>query len=122
MDLQVEQADWERRMERLQQDTARLQQEASELHALWYQFQQNQVEATQLHEALREAVLRYAVACAATEVQAAMLRARGDSLDVAENLRRCVEEQHEASNALRTLARTLHSSRPVQAEPQYSGT
>lgn len=118
MDLHVEQVDWERRLERLERDAARLQQSANELRAQWQQSQQTQNEAAQVTEALREAVLRYAVACAATEVQAAMLRARGDGTDAAENLRRCVEEQTEASNALRALARTLHPTRSADSQPE----
>ena len=51
------------------------------------------------------------VACGQVDVQVAVLRARGDtSGDITENLRRNLEEQNEASVALRALARNLQTA------------
>lgn len=59
---------------------------------------------------LREAVLRYAIACAAVDLQVAILRARGETHgESIQNLQRCTDEQTEASNALRLLAREIQS-------------
>lgn len=88
-------------LERLQQDVFQLREELS---------QERSQDTLQLdYDILREAVLRYAIACGAVDVQVAMLRARGEGSgpDAAESLRRAMEEQTEASNVLRSLARTL---------------
>jgi len=94
-------------LERLQEDVFRLREELSQEHS---------EDSLQLeYDILREAVLRYAIACGAVDVQVAMLRARGEGSgpDAAESLRRAMEEQTESSNVLRSLARTL------QHEPKF---
>src|SRR5687768_11181204 len=79
-------------LERLQQDVFQLREELSQEHS---------EDSLQLdYDILREAVLRYAIACGAVDVQVAMLRARGEGSgpDAAESLRRAMEEQTESSN------------------------
>ncbi len=57
------------------------------------------------NELMKQAILRYAVACGSVDLQVVLLRARGDSIATMENFQRVTEEQNDASNALRTLAR-----------------
>jgi chromosome segregation ATPase len=100
---------WERRFAEIEAELARLEAEVRELRADWH-YDQEAGDLQAQYAALREAVLRYAVACGAVEVQIAMMRARGAGGDVADNLQRSIEEQNAASDALRSLARTLNST------------
>lgn len=100
----------EKRLTALEQFAERFQRDVIELRDDWEQ-ERNAASLKAENEALREAVLRYAVACGAVDLQVAMLRARGEAReDVRENLQRCIEEQTEASNALRALARRLQNA------------
>lgn len=95
----------------MEAEIARLTAELRALRADWERRRGGDTELQAELDAIRDAVLRYAVACGAVDVQIAMMRARGDSNgEVAENLSQSLEEQTEASNALRALARTLPST------------
>lgn len=103
--------DWEDRLSRIEAESENLHNNVALLRAEWENTKLRQGDIRSAYEELREAVLRYAVACAATDVQVAMLRARGENSEAAENLRRCVEEQTQASDALRSLARIPRPTR-----------
>jgi hypothetical protein len=100
--------DWETRLseseaqlERLREDITLLRDELSQ--------EQSQDHLQSDYEILREAVLRYAIACGAVDVQLAMLQARGEGAgpEAADSLHRAMEERTESSNVLRSLARTM---------------
>jgi hypothetical protein len=94
----------------MEAEIARLTADLRALRADWERRRDGTTDLQLELDAIRDAVLRYAIACGAVDVQIAMMRARGDSSgEVAENLSRSLEEQTEASNALRALARTLQS-------------
>jgi hypothetical protein len=60
------------------------------------------------YEEMRQAILRYGVACAQVDVQTAMMRARSESRDgLIESLRAAMDEEAAASLALREIARRL---------------
>ena len=95
----------ESRLRELEMQAQRLQSEVQRLREDWGRETQR---ITDENTELREAVLRYAVACAAVDVQVALLRARGESnAEILEGLQKCTDEQTEASNALRALARRM---------------
>jgi chromosome segregation ATPase len=99
---------WETRFAEMEAEIARLTADLRTLQADWERAQGGDSTLQTEYEALRDAVMRFAVACGAVDVQVAMMRARGDSSgEVAENLSRSLEEQTEASNALRALARAF---------------
>ena len=104
--------EWEERLEQAEREVARLAQSLSDLRHESETHRAQASESISVTEALREAVVRYAVACGAVDVQVAMLRARGsEGREYAmESLRHAMEEQTEASNALRLLAKSLQSS------------
>jgi hypothetical protein len=100
--------EWEERLARSEAQLESLRLEIQSLREDWENKQEHSQGALQQdYEILREAVLRYAVACGAVDVQVAMLRARGTGDEAADSLRRAMEEQTDASNVLRALARTL---------------
>lgn len=102
---------WETRLAFAEAEAARLSESVAALRAEWELRREDERGLRVAYDELRDAVLRYAVACGAVEVQVAMMRARGDGGgELAENLRRSIEEQTEASNALRALARTFQGS------------
>jgi chromosome segregation ATPase len=110
-DNQTAQGQWEARFADMEAEIARLTAELRALRAEWERTRGGRGELQAEFDALRDAVLRYAVACGAVDVQIAMMRARGDSSgEVAENLSRSLEEQTEASNALRAFARALQAA------------
>jgi hypothetical protein len=93
----------------IEAEVRRLTSELEEMRSRWEQ-EREQTDLRTEYETLREAVLRYAIACGQVDVQVAVLRARGDaSGDITESLRQSVEEQGEASMALRALARSLQA-------------
>jgi chromosome segregation ATPase len=93
----------------IESEVRRLTSELEAMRGRWEQ-EKEQTDLQTEFETLREAVLRYAIACGQVDVQVAVLRARGDtSGDITENLRRNLEEQNEASMALRALARSLQN-------------
>ena len=102
----------ESRLNQLESEAQHLRDEIGKLRADWEQ--QTTVRQSDEHAQLRQAVLRYAVACAAVDVQVALLRARGETnKEAIEHLQKCTDEQTEASNALRALARHLQNELPV---------
>jgi predicted nucleic acid-binding Zn-ribbon protein len=105
--------EWEIRLSAVETDAARLRDEAAALRRDWERRQAEAEDLREEYDALRESVLRYAIACGAVDVQMAMLRARpteGREEAAMESLRRAMEEQNEASDALRALARALQRS------------
>jgi hypothetical protein len=93
----------------IEAEVRRLTTELEEMRGRW-EHEREQTDLRTEFETLRDAVLRYAIACGQVDLQVAILRARGDDGDITENLRRSLEEQNESSMALRTLARSLQSS------------
>jgi len=94
----------------IEAEVRRLTAELDEIRSRWEQ-EKDETDLRSEYETLREAVRRYAIACGQVDLQVAVLRARGDaSGDITDNLRRSLEEQSEASMALRSLARSLQSN------------
>jgi hypothetical protein len=92
--------DLEREAERLRQDVAALRSHFSERQQLDALKAENQT--------LRQAILRYALACGSVDLQMALVRSRhertGGSVD---QLKFATDEEEAASRALRDLAQTL---------------
>lgn len=115
---------WESRLSRIEADARRLLEEAAELRREREQEREADSGLYEDYAAMKDVIIRYAVACGAVDVQTAMLRARpGEGRENAamDNLRRAMEEQNEASNALRTLARSLQQSGGIVDAPFLSG-
>src|SRR5690348_8480837 len=96
----------------IEAEVRRLTTELDEIRNRWEQEQKkDETDLRSEYETLREAVRRYAIACGQVDLQIAVLRARGDANgDIIENLRRSLEEQNEASLALRALWRNILST------------
>lgn len=124
MEERIEQleAEAERLIARLEEEARRLLSEVTALRQQWDASQERdhlRSENEQLRARcgqLQEAVVRYALACAQVDVQVAMMRARGESRDgVIENLRKSMDEEAAASQALRDLAKELQGGPQEEA-------
>lgn len=100
----------ERETERLQRDVVALRTHFSERQQLDALKAENQV--------LRQAILRYALACGAVDLQMALVRSRhertGESVD---QLKLATDEEEAASRGLRELAQTLQLAAKERNEP-----
>jgi hypothetical protein len=101
----------EERIIQLEAEADRLRQD---VEALRQQFVQAQLAERLLkeNERLNEAILRYAIACGAVDVQMAMMRARNENRDdVMANLKIATDEEEAASKVLRELAQEYQKER-----------
>ena len=119
-DLETRIAHAQARAQRLNEEIARLRAEQERAEQIRAEAQAARVPeiAENTQASLEEAVLRYAVACGAVDVQIALLRAQGTigssagtPSEVLHNLSESLEEQSAASAVLRSLARTLRQAR-----------
>lgn len=101
----------EERITQLEIEADRLK---KEIEILRSQFEQGQrADRLELENALlKEAILRYAIACGQVDVQMALVRARNENRDdVMTNLKAATDEEEAASKVLRDLAQEFQKER-----------
>ena len=92
------------------------------MRAEWIARRKNDTLAQQ-NVRLREAVLRYAVACAQVDLQKAMLQARNEGRDLLlEGLKHSLDEEERASHELRELAKAIQAESHAEEDSRSEET
>jgi hypothetical protein len=97
----------ENRLIELEQEAEHLRQGVAALRAQFSERQElDRVKAE--NQLLRQAILRYALACGAVDLQLALFKSRHErTSEGADQLKRATEEEEAASRALRDIAQSL---------------
>lgn len=97
----------EERLSELEREAERLRQDVSALRAHFTERQQLDALKAE-NQMLRQAILRYALACGAVDLQMALVRSRHERTgESVEHLKAATDEEETASRALRDIAQAL---------------
>ncbi len=100
----------EERINQLEEDARRLGREVAALRA-HFRAEQEIEQLRNENARMREAVVRYAVACAQVDLQVAIVRARGaDGNSAEDSLKTLMAEESDASRIIRDLAKELQQA------------
>lgn len=106
----------EERLQELESQAQRLQQEVAALRIQFTEHQQLDSLKSE-NQLLRQAILRYALACGDVDLQMALVRSRHERSAVSmENLKKATDEEEAASRALRDIAQSLQIASQERAQ------
>jgi hypothetical protein len=97
----------EERLQELEDQAQRLQKEVAALRLQFTEHQQLDSLKSE-NQLLRQAILRYALACGDVDLQMALVRSRYERNQMSmDNLKKATDEEEAASRALRDIAQSL---------------